>query len=184
MITYIVRRLLWLIPVLFFVAFITFSLMHAGARRPLGSRPERTSRWTRRPRRLLNRAVWFGQTALFEPEGGNPFDSQFFNYILGAVRGDLGPSYRQRGLDVQDILFKPPKDKPFWESRFGYFAAPWPVGVGIGGASWHSVGHYRRAAAQHVARLFALFVSTIGISVPSFVLALLHHYLGHPAQSC
>ena len=36
------------------------------------------------------------------------------------MRGDLGPSYRQRGMDVQDILFKPPEDKPFWDSRFGY----------------------------------------------------------------
>ena len=36
MISYAVRRIFWLIPVIFFVALITFSLMHGDAGRPVG----------------------------------------------------------------------------------------------------------------------------------------------------
>ena len=44
------------------------------------------------------------------------------SFYCGAVCGNLGPSIWQRGRSVQDILFAPPENKTFWESRFGYSA--------------------------------------------------------------
>ena len=38
---------------------------------------------------------------------------------FGAIFGNLGPSYRQRGRTVQDILFSAPAHKLAWDSLFG-----------------------------------------------------------------
>ena len=38
----------------------------------------------------LDKPLWINT------QGGNPLDSQFLSYVGGALRGDLGPSYRQR----------------------------------------------------------------------------------------
>ncbi len=94
---------------------------------------------------LLSKRFGLDKPLFFNTSGGNPLNSQFFNYIWGAVRGDLGPSYRQRGQDVQDILFKPPEGKPFWYSKFGYLAAPGHPGRVPCNALWHSTGHPRCA---------------------------------------
>jgi oligopeptide transport system permease protein len=54
MITYFIRRLLWLVPVLFFVAFLTFSLMHAAPGGPWDRNPD-TRQVDRTTQELLNR---------------------------------------------------------------------------------------------------------------------------------
>src|SRR5574342_69341 len=41
-------------------------------------------------------------------------------FVCGVVCGNLGPSFRQGGRSVQDILFSPPKGKGPWNSRVGY----------------------------------------------------------------
>jgi oligopeptide transport system permease protein len=105
-------------------------------------------------------------------ESGNPLDSQFLNYIFGAVRGDLGPSYRQRGLDVQDILFRAPEGKPFWHSRFGYSLRLGLLAVTMAtflGIPLGIVGALKRNSPLDY---ISIFISTVGISVPSFVLAI------------
>ena len=172
MITYFIRRLLWLVPVLFFVAFLTFALMHAAPGGPWDRDPN-ARQVDKTTQEILNRRYGLDKPLYFNLSGGNPFDSQFWNYIFGIVRGDLGPSYRMRGMDVQDILFKAPEDKPFWESRFGYsmrlglYALTIAVILGI------PLGMIAALKRNTIADYFALFLSTIGVSVPSFVLLLL-----------
>jgi oligopeptide transport system permease protein len=84
----------------------------------------------------------------------------------------MGPSYRQRGRTVQDILFSAPADQPFWDSRFGYsmrlglsaliFAVV--VGIPIGILS---------ALKQNTFWDYAgMFVTTIGVSMPNFVMGI------------
>src|SRR5512139_173042 len=62
-----------------------------------------------------------------------PLWRQFIAYLFGDVNsagkfscglicGNLGPSYRMRGMQVEDILFQAPENKPSWDSRFGYSA--------------------------------------------------------------
>lgn len=171
MTTYVIRRLLYMIPTLFFVALITFILMHAAPGGPW-DRDLSARQVDATTQEILNRRFGLDKPLFFNTEGGNPLDSQFFNYIFGAVRGDLGPSYRQRGLDVQDIVFKPPAGKPFWASKFGYslrlgilaafMATLFGIPLGILGAL------KRNTFWDYI----SLFISTAGISVPNFVLAI------------
>lgn len=171
MTTYVIRRLLYMIPTLFFVALITFILMHAAPGGPW-DRDLSARQVDATTQQILNRRFGLDKPLFFNTQGGNPLDSQFFNYIFGVVRGDLGPSYRQRGLDVQEIVFKPPAGKPFWASKFGYslrlgllaafMATLFGIPLGILGAL------KRNTFWDYI----SLFISTAGISVPNFVLAI------------
>lgn len=170
--TYFVRRLLWLIPVLLIVSGITFTLMHMAPGGP----------WDRDPsaRQVDSRT----QAILNEYYGLNkPPLEQFLAYVFGAndkegkfqcglICGNMGPSYRQRGLDVQDILFKPGKDKPFWESRFGYSARLGLLAISIAVTIGLPIGIISALKQNSWIDYVSLFIATIGISVPGFVIAI------------
>ncbi len=171
MTTYVVRRLLYMIPTLFFVALITFVLMHAAPGGPW-DRDLEARQVDKTTQDILNERFGLTKPLFFNTEGGNPFDSQFFNYIFGVVRGDLGPSYRQRGQDVQDILFKPSEGKPFWESRFGYSLRLGILAVVLATLLGIPLGIVGALKRNTIADYISLLISTVGISVPSFVLAI------------
>lgn len=171
MTTFIVRRLFWLIPTMFFVALITFVLMHATPGGPW-DRDLSARQVDSRTQELLNKEFGLDKPLFINTEGGNPLDSQFLNYIAGALRGNLGPSYRQRGMNVEDILFKPPEGKPIWSSKFGYSLRLGLLALGLAvlfGIPLGAVGALKR---NTMIDYFSLLISTIGISVPSFVLAI------------
>ena len=65
------------------------------------------------------------------------------------MHGDLGPSYRQRGLDVQDILFEPPEGKPFWDSKFGYSLRLGLLAAAMAALFGIPLGILRRPETQH-----------------------------------
>lgn len=74
----------------------------------------------------LNKPYWFNPTAAGAAmQTAGPlgavrgfFDSQFFNYIFSAVRGDLGPTYQSKGaLNVQDQI----RDKFPYSARSGWW---------------------------------------------------------------
>lgn len=171
MTTYVIRRLLYMIPTLFFVALITFVLMHAAPGGPwdrdLSSRQVDAT-----TQDILNRRFGLDKPLFFNTEGGNLLDSQFFNYIFGAVRGDLGPSYRQRGMDVQEILFEPPANKPFWNSKFGYSLRLGLLSVTLATILGIPLGILGALKRNTIWDYISLFISTVGVSVPSFVLAI------------
>jgi oligopeptide transport system permease protein len=171
MTTYIIRRLLWLIPVLFFVSLITFTLMHMAPGGPWDRDPS-ARQVDARTQQLLNKKFGLDKPMFLNTAGGNPLDSQFFNYIWNAMRGDLGPSYRQRGLEVQDILFKPPEGKPFWQSRFGYTARLGLIALGLAVIIGIPAGIIAALNRNTFIDYLTLFISTIGVSVPSFVVAI------------
>jgi oligopeptide transport system permease protein len=171
MTTYVVRRLLYMIPTLFFVALITFVLMHAAPGGPW-DRDLSSRQVDRITQDILNRRFGLDKPLFFNTAGGNPLDSQFFNYIFGAVRGDLGPSYRQRGLDVQDILFVPPANRPFWNSKFGYSLRLGLLAVTMATLLGIPLGILGALKRNTFWDYISLFISTVGVSVPSFVLAI------------
>lgn len=171
MVTYLVRRIFWLVPVLFFVALITFTLMHSAPGGPW-DRDLEARQVDKRTQELLNQKFGLDKPLFINTSGGNPLDSQFINYIWGVVRGDLGPSYRQRGQDVQDILFKPPEDKPIWYSKFGYSARLGLLAVLFAVIFGIPLGVIAALNRNTLIDYFTLFISTIGISVPNFVLAI------------
>jgi oligopeptide transport system permease protein len=171
MTTYLIRRFLWMIPVLLLVALITFTLMHQA---PGGPWDRDLSRRQVDPttQAMLNKSFGLDKPLFFNFSSGNPLDSQFFNYVWGAVQGDLGPSYRQRGRMVQEVLFEPPKDKPFWDSRFGYSLRLGLLALTLAALFGIPFGVMAALNRNTLIDYFALFTSTIGISVPSFVLAI------------
>lgn len=171
MITYIVRRLFWLVPVLFFVALITFTLMHSAPGGPWDRDLERRQVDVR-TQEQLNQQFGLDKPLFFNTQGGSFLDSQFFNYIWNAVRGNLGPSYRQRGQNVQDILFKAPEEKPFWYSKFGYSARLGLLAVLFAVVFGIPLGVVAALNRNTIVDYFTLFISTVGISIPNFVLAI------------
>ncbi|MCX6021117.1 MAG: ABC transporter permease, partial [Chloroflexi bacterium] len=89
MLGFIIRRLLWLIPVLWFVATITFTLMHMVPGGP----------WDREKK--LPEAM---QRALNERYGlDQPLAMQYVSYLANAVRGDLGLTYSYQDRPVAEV---------------------------------------------------------------------------------
>lgn len=94
-------------------------------------------------------------------------------FVCGVVCGNLGPSTRQMGRSVQDILFEPPEGKSAWESHFGYtvrlvsyafgIVAVLGVPLGVASAVWNRSRFERGLSA------FLTFIT----SIPVFVLGLL-----------
>jgi len=178
MVTFIIRRLLWAIPVLFFVALVSFFLMHLAPGGPFDKDNDKRQLDPATLKALnarfgLDKPAYFNpgafQTALADGErnpitlGRTYLDSQFFNYLSGALRGDLGPSYKQRGRNVQDILIE---RWPF-SARLGILALAFALVVGI------PLGILAALRQNTWADYISLFFATVGVSVPSFVIGLL-----------
>jgi ABC-type dipeptide/oligopeptide/nickel transport system permease component len=113
-----------------------------------------------------------------------PLWRQFTGYIIGdidengdfqcgLVCGNMGPSYRQIGRTVQEILFQPAEGQPWWKTRFTYslllafvsFLLMILIGVpvGISSALKENSGYDR----------FSTMATTIAMSIPNFVVGLL-----------
>ncbi|HEX6141016.1 MAG TPA: ABC transporter permease [Candidatus Limnocylindria bacterium] len=152
MTTYIIRRALWLIPVVFVVSLITFLLMHAAPGTPFQPTSDRPL-----PPQVVER--------LEQQFGLNkPIWEQYFNWIGGIIlHFDLGPSYRIRGRDVQEII----GDNVWRSVQLGGMAFALAVIVGI------PLGVIAALRQNKWPDYAATFVSVIGIATPSFVLAVL-----------
>jgi oligopeptide transport system permease protein len=178
MAAFFIRRLLWAIPVLFFVALVSFFLMHQAPGGPFDKDNDK-KKVDGATLKALNARFGLDKPQYFNPSkvnslwqngernpltlGGAYLDSQFFNYVFNATRGDLGPSYRQRGKNVQDIILK---QWPF-SMRLGLFALIFAVVVGI------PLGVVAALRQNSVVDYISLFFATIGVSVPTFVTGLL-----------
>jgi oligopeptide transport system permease protein len=149
--TYIVRRVLWLIPVLFVISVITFLLMHAAPGTPFQPRSDKPLR----PEVLERLEEQFGLN--------KPIHEQYLSWVANFVQGDLGPSYANRGRDVSDIV-----GDNMWNSvQLGVMAFIFSVVVGI------PLGVIAALRQNKWPDYFATFFSVIGIATPSFVLAVL-----------
>lgn len=172
MTAYIFRRLLWLIPVLVVVTAITFFLMHAAPGGPW-DRDLSSRQVDENTQRLLNeyygldKPLWRQYVAYvigdFNKEG---------NFQCGLICGNLGPSYRVRGRNVEDILFEPPEGRPFWYSRAGYSFRLGVLALSIAIFVGVPTGVIAALKQNTLIDYSSLLIATIGISVPSFVMAI------------
>ncbi len=170
--TYLARRLLWLIPVLLVVSAVTFFLMHMAPGGPW-DRDLSARQVDARTQALLNeyyglnKPLWRQYIAYtfgdFNKDG---------KFTCGLICGNMGPSYRQRGLQVQDILFEPQKGKPFWESRFGFSARLGIMAVALAVSIGLPIGIISALKQNSWIDYLSLFIATLGISVPGFVIAI------------
>lgn len=149
MITYIGRRLLWIIPVLFAVSVITFFLMHLVPGGPWDGE-----------KRLPDAVV-----ARLNAEYGldQPIYIQYLNWAGDFITGDFGPSYRFIDRRVNDII----ADGLMTTVQLGVMAFALAVFVGIPLGILAALGHNRWPD------YLSTSVSIIGIATPSFVLAIL-----------
>ena len=149
MISYVTRRLLWIIPVLFAVSVITFALMHAVPGGP----------WARE--KQLPDAVEHRLNAQYGLD--QPVYEQYARWAVGFVTGNLGPSYRYQDRTVNDIV-----SDGFWVTfQLGIMAFLLSVIVGIPLGIIAALGHNRWPD------YLTTSVSIIGIATPSFILAIM-----------
>lgn len=169
---FLIRRLLWLIPVILVVSGITFILMHNTPGGPW-DRDLSARQVDANTQRLLNeyygldKPLWRQFVAYLI--GDTNKDGKF---VCGLVCGNLGPSYRMRGMTIQQVLFMPPEGKNLLYSRFGYsmrlgvYALIFAVIIGI------PAGVIAALKQNTLTDYISLFIVTIGISVPNFVMAI------------
>jgi oligopeptide transport system permease protein len=146
---YIIRRLLWIIPVLFAVSVITFTLMHAVPGGP----------WERE--KPVSASI---QAALNVKYGlDDPVPIQYVRWVGNLLQGNLGPSYAFADRTVNDIV----GEGLMTTLQLGLMAFTLSVLVGIPLGIFAALGHNR--GPDYV----STGISVIGIAMPSFVLAIL-----------
>ena len=146
---YILRRFLWIIPVLFVVSLITFSLMHAVPGGP----------WAR------EKAVPAAMMARLNEKYGldQPVYQQYATWVANLLQGNLGPSYKFQDRTVNDIV----GGGIGTTVQLGLMAFALAVLLGIPLGVIAALGHNRWP--DYV----STGISVIGISMPSFVIAIL-----------
>jgi len=149
MLRFVIRRILWLVLVLFIVLAITFILMHLVPGGP----------WDRE-KALAPKVV----EALNKRYGlDKPLWEQFFNYIGGVLHGDLGISYSRSDRTVTSILMEGlPKTATLGILAFVLAQS---IGIPFGMAA----ALKQNSLIDYISVLFA----TIFASIPGFVLGIL-----------
>jgi oligopeptide transport system permease protein len=145
MLGYTLRRILWIIPVLWVIATITFFLMHAVPGGPFTREKERPP--------ALERAI--------QAEYGldKPLYEQYGNYLWNVARGDLGISFQDR-RPVMDTI----RTSGFISIQIATLSLIFALVIGLTLGTLSALKH--NGPLDYLGVIFA----TIGASVPHFVL--------------
>jgi ABC-type dipeptide/oligopeptide/nickel transport system permease component len=144
---YIIRRLLLLIPVLFFISVITFSLAHAVPGGPF-SREKALP-----PEVLANLEKYYGLD--------QPVWKQYVDYVSDIVlHFDFGPTYRSRGRTVNDIF----RDDLPVSAQLGLAAMAIALVIGV------PLGIVAALKQNTFWDYIGMGLAIVGVSVPAIVL--------------
>jgi oligopeptide transport system permease protein len=143
---YVVRRILWLAPVLLFVSLITFTLMHITPGGP----------WDKE--KAVSAQTVANLNAKYNLD--KPAWQQYLIYMGNVLRGDLGPSYTYQDRSVTQIILSGLPNT----ASLGMLAALLAVAVGV--PLGMIAATRQNTTIDHVALVFG----TVFASVPSFVL--------------
>lgn len=176
MFEFVIRRLFWILPVIIVVAAVTFFLMYKAPGGPFDlEKPMPVAAQTVLNERFgLDKPVWLNPDELdarWDDGVRNPFslvggylDSQFFNYMGRVIRLDFGPTYESRGAEsVQEVIVR---QFPV-SMRIGLVGIVFAVIVGL------PLGIISALKQNTWVDYVSLGISTLGISVPTFVSGLL-----------
>lgn len=94
LIIFIIRRILWMIPILFFVITITFVLMHLAPGSP----------WDKNGGRQLSQTVVNNLNIRYGLD--KPVYQQYLLYLWNVAHFDFGLSYQYQGKSVSDLLLE------------------------------------------------------------------------------
>ncbi len=154
MLKYTIRRLLLMVPTLFFVALITFSLAHAAPGGPFDKNENK-----RLPQQIEdNLTRYYGLD--------EPLPQQFLLYLRNAARLDFGTSI-QRNRSVNEIIAQglPVTVQLGVQALLLALLVALPLGI-VSALKQNSGVDYG-----------SLFLATIGTTIPSFVIAILFIYI-------
>src|ERR1051325_7593684 len=153
MATYIIRRVIWTVPVILLVILMTFLLMRQIEGNPF---------------RKTERAVPAAVQANLERNVklDRPWYVQYANYVKGVATGDLGPSLVLRDRSVNDIV----KEQFPRSIELGLLAFGWAVLLGVPAGVLAAMRPNSRF--DYGAMLF----SNIGFALPNFLVATLLIY--------
>jgi ABC-type dipeptide/oligopeptide/nickel transport system permease component len=145
---YLVRRILFFIPVLFVIALITFVTIRTIPGGPFDFRGDKA----------LPPTVVANLEAKYHLD--DPLWKQFVDYLWGAVRLDFGPSYRQRGRTVNDII----GGTLTTSAQLGAVSLFFSVLIGL------PTGILAALKQNSLADYVATFIAVVGRSVPTIVM--------------
>jgi oligopeptide transport system permease protein len=115
---FVIRRVLWMIPIVFFVILITFVLMHLAPGSP----------WDRGGGRQLSQTVVNNLNIRYGLD--KPVPQQFVIYLNNVIHFDFGLSYQYEGKSVSALLLE---SWPYTATLGALaFLLIVPVGVGLG----------------------------------------------------
>jgi len=147
---YFLRRLLWIIPILWAVATITFFLMHAVKGGPFEAGESKSSAGAR--------AALQAKYHLDEP-----VYQQYGYWLRDLVRGDFGPDLVQQGNSVNTIL------ESTWRPtvELGVLTALYAIIIGV------VLGVLAAMRRNSIIDYLSVGFATLGASVPNFVLGIM-----------
>ncbi len=149
---YIIKRILMGVLSVFIVATLTFFLMNLVPGGPFVAE------------KSISKAA---QEALAQKYGlDKPIIEQYVNYMSDFIKGDMGPSLRQRGREVSDIIF----------SKFPVSAGLAGIAVAVSliiGIPLGCISAYNRGKFWDN---FIIVLATCGIAIPSFISSVLLLY--------
>jgi len=147
MLRYIARRLLLLIPVLFVISIVTFSMAHAVPGGPF----DREHRLP--PEIIANLNKYYGLD--------QPVWKQYVKYMQDILlRGDFGPMYSSRSRRVNDIF----RDHLPVSAELGVYSLLLALGIGV------PLGIVSAMRQNTIWDYVGMGIAIFGISVPSMVL--------------
>ena len=147
MISLVVRRLLWGIPVLWLILTLTFFLLRAAPGGPFDQE------------RVLSPQVEQLIQAKYRLDQSLP--QQYLNYLADVIRGDLGPSFQYADYSVNQLIGL---GLPV-SVQLGFYALLLALVLGV------TLGMVAALLANRWPDLVAMLVAVIGISTPNFVIA-------------
>lgn len=147
MTSYVVKRVGYALLTIFFISVITFLLMNMIPGGPFMSEKNMAPNILE----ALNKKYGLDK----------PLWQQYLNYMGGLLRGDLGVSLKQLGRSANDIILS---CFPV-SARLGGISILLALILGITMGSVSALNHGK--ATDHI----LMFISTLGIAVPSFVVA-------------
>jgi oligopeptide transport system permease protein len=153
MLKFVVRRVLWTIPIILLVIFMTFLMMKAIKGSPF-----------RRTERAVPPAVMANLNRKFGLD--KPWYQQYFTYVKNVARFDLGPSLVLRNQDVNQII----KEHFPVSAELGGLAMLLAIIVGV------PMGILAALRANRPTDYILMLFANLGFAIPSFLVATLLIY--------
>jgi oligopeptide transport system permease protein len=174
---FILRRVLWIFPVLITVGLVTWIVMRAAPGGPFDIDPNQrgitpTTRRLLEARFGLDKPMWRQFTRYMFVDRDIDLETGQPTWVCGAICGNLGPTYSSRGTrTVEQTLFaQESRGRPsrfYFSARLGLQALILAVVVGI------PLGVIAALKQNTIVDYVSLFVSTIFTVLPSFIVGLL-----------